>query len=211
MLETFDYSVGRLIKKIEELDWSKKTIIFFFSDNGGLEKSADQTPLRSGKANLYEGGIRVPLIVSWPGQIKPGTVNEQIVSSIDFFPTICDIAGVENTYQIDGVSLLQELRQTGSLQREAIFWHYPHYHSAGQGPCSAIRIGDFKLIEWFEKSTFGISTEGALELYNLKDDLGEQNNLVFEQSDLAIKMFQKLKAWRVSVDAQEMQRAESLK
>ena len=207
MLETLDKSVGEITKKLHELNLSKNTIVIFFSDNGGLEKEADQTPLRSGKASLYEGGIRVPFIVKWNGKVEPNTVNDEIVSSVDFFPTLVEAVGIKNDLKnVDGVSLIPVLKSQQKLSRDAIYWHYPHYHSAGQGPSGAIRKGDYKLIEWFDKSVDGIQTEGALELYNLKEDVGEQKNLVKDMPELAAKLYKMLSDWRKNVGAQEMER-----
>jgi arylsulfatase A len=207
MLETLDKSVGSLSKKLEKLNLSDNTIVIFFSDNGGLEKEADQTPLRSGKASLYEGGIRVPFIVKWKSKVKPNTTNDEIVCSVDFFPTFLEAAGIKNSFKnIDGRSLIPILMRQQVLSREAIYWHYPHYHSAGEGPSGAIRMGDFKLIEWFEKSIDGIQTDGALELYNLKDDIGEQKNLFEEKPELAARLYKKLSDWRKNTGAQEMEK-----
>jgi len=177
MLEELDSSVGKVLKKLNELKIVDKTIVIFVSDNGGLEKDAKQTPLRSGKANLYEGGIRVPLIVRWSGVTKPGSVCSEPVISADFFPTFVDILGLESKMpkQIDGVSIVPLLTQRGIFSRQAIYWHYPHYHSAGIGPCGAIRSGDYKLIEWFDETICG--TDNRYELYNLKEDIGEKNDL----------------------------------
>ncbi|MHC4464748.1 MAG: sulfatase-like hydrolase/transferase, partial [Planctomycetota bacterium] len=157
MIEEMDNSAGRLLKKLEELEIADKTIVVFFSDNGGLESAAKQTPLRSGKANLYEGGIREPLIVRWPGVVEPGSICSEPVISVDFFPTFLGILGLENKAKkpVDGVSLVPLLKQTGSLNRRAIYWHYPHYHSSSIGPCGAVRKDDYKLIEWFDETICG--------------------------------------------------------
>ena len=207
MLETLDKSVGRITKKLDELNLSDNTIVIFFSDNGGLENEANQTPLRSGKASLYEGGIRVPFIVKWNGKVEPNTLTDEIVCSVDFFPTLIKAAGITKKYEnIDGVNLLPTLIRDQKLSRETIYWHYPHYHSAGEGPCGAIRSGDYKLIEWFDKSINGIQTEGALEFYNLKEDVGEQKNLIKDMPELAAKLYKKLSDWRKNVGAQEMEK-----
>ncbi|MFB0524568.1 MAG: sulfatase-like hydrolase/transferase, partial [Phycisphaerae bacterium] len=202
MLEELDDSVGRLLKKLDELRIADKTIVIFFSDNGGLEQSARQTPLRSGKANLYEGGIRVPLIIRWPVVTKPGGICGEPVISVDFFPTVLEIIGLKNVAEEpnDGVSLVPLLKQTSRLNRQAIYWHYPHYHSSSIGPCGAIRAGDYKLIEWFDESICGPGNR--FELYNLKEDIGEQANLTKEMPEKARELKKKLQDWRNEVNAQ---------
>jgi len=201
MLETLDNSIGQILQKLDQLNLAENTVVVFFSDNGGLEKEADQSPLRNGKASLYEGGIRVPLIVRWTGKVKPGAINDELVSSIDFFVTFSEIAESTQTVKnIDGISLLPALTQTGKLSRQAIFWHYPHYHSAGEGPAGAIRQGDYKLIEWYENSLLGLKNQ--IELYNLKTDIGETQNLVHEMPEKAEELWKRLKSWRKSVMAQ---------
>lgn len=204
MMEELDGSVGRVLQKLEELKLADKTIVIFFSDNGGLEADAKQTPLRSGKANLYEGGIRVPFIVRWPGVVKPGVACSEPVISTDFFPTFRDILEVKDTPEgpIDGVSVLPLLMQTGSLNRPAIYWHYPHYHGSSIGPCSAVRAGDYKLIEWLDESVH--ADRHKLELYNLRDDPGERNNLARKLPAKAEQMRRMLDLWRYDVGAQEM-------
>jgi len=202
MIEELDTSVGRLVKKLDDLKIADKTIVVFFGDNGGLERDARQTPLRSGKANLYEGGIREPLIVRWPGIVTPGSTCSEPVISVDFFPTFVEILGLENviTNTIDGVSLLPLLTQSGTLGRRAIYWHYPHYHSSSIGPCGAVRAGDFKLIEWFDETICGPGNE--LELYNLKEDIGEQNNLAQRMPEKTRQLKNMLATWRNNVNAQ---------
>jgi len=202
MIEELDSSVGRLLRKLYELKIADKTIVVVFSDNGGLERSAKQTPLRSGKANLYEGGIRVPLIVRWPGMVTPGSTCSHPVTSVDFFPTFLDILGLENRAEksVDGVSLVPLLAQTGSPDRKAIYWHYPHYHSSSIGPCGAIRMGDYKLIEWFDESICGPGNR--FELYHLTNDIAEQNNLAKEMPDKTRQLKNMLTKWRKRVNAQ---------
>jgi arylsulfatase A-like enzyme len=202
MLEELDTSVGRLLKKLDELQIADKTVVIFVSDNGGLEKDANQTPLRSGKANLYEGGIRVPLIVRWPGVVKPGSICSEPVISVDFFTTFVDVLGLESKMpkQIDGVSIVPLLKGTGKLARRAIYWHYPHYHSAGIGPCGAVRSGDYKLIEWFDDTICG--TDNRYELYNLKEDIGEKNDLSKKMPRKVDDLKKLLANWRNKVEAQ---------
>ena len=198
MVESLDESVGRVLAAIDEAGIADRTIVFFFSDNGGLRYEGpaqkpvtDNSPLRAGKGHLYEGGIREPLIIRAPGVSKPGTVIDTPVSSVDFFPTMCAAAGL-NAGDVDGVSLLPLLRG-GSLRPRALFWHYPHYSNQGGEPGSAIREGDWKLIEWYE--------DGSLELYNLRDDIGEKTNLASTHRDKAERLHAQLVAWRKSVNA----------
>jgi len=202
MIEELDNSTGRLLKKLDELKIADKTVVVFFGDNGGLEKDAKQTPLRSGKANLYEGGIREPLIIRWPGVVKPDSTSSDPVISVDFFPTFLEIAGLEDQMKkpIDGVSLVPALNRSGTLNRRAVYWHYPHYHSSSIGPCGAVRAGDYKLIEWFDESICGPGNE--FELYNLKDDIGEQNNLAKKIPKRVEKLKKMLSNWRSEVNAQ---------
>jgi arylsulfatase A len=204
MIEELDNSVGTLLKKLDELKIADKTIVVFFSDNGGLERVAKQTPLRSGKANLYEGGIREPLVVRWPGVTRPGSICSVPVISVDFFPTFLDILSLQNkaTKAIDGVSIATLLKRSGQLRRKAIYWHYPHYHSASIGPGGAVRCGDYKLIEWYDETICG--PENTFELYNLKNDIAEQNNLAKEMPQKTKELSTMLAHWRRKVNAQMM-------
>jgi arylsulfatase A-like enzyme len=175
--------------------------VIFTSDNGGLCNGNGQiipptsnSPLRDGKSHLYEGGIRVPLIVKWPGIVKAGSVSDQIVSSIDFYPTITSACGVEKKAGIDGLDLKTVLDGTAPIQRDAIYWHFPHYNgNAGAKPGAAIRAGDWKLIEFYET--------GRRELFNVAKDMRESNNLIEQNADVAKDLHAKLSAWRESVGA----------
>jgi len=204
MIEELDDSVGLLLKKLDELDIADNTIVVFFGDNGGLEKDAKQTPLRSGKANLYEGGIREPLIIRWPQVVKAGSTCSEPVTSVDFFPTFVEIIGKTNEVKdpIDGLSLLPLLKQNGTLNRKAIYWHYPHYHSSSIGPCGAVRAGDYKLIEWYDETISGPGNE--LELYNLNEDLGEQTNLARKMPHKTKELEEMLSTWRKEIRAQTL-------
>lgn len=204
MIEELDNSVGKQLQKLDDLKIADETIVIFFSDNGGLESAAKQTPLRSGKANLYEGGVREPLIVRWPGVTKPGSVCSEPVISVDFFPTFVDILGLQNKVKnpIDGVSLVPLLKRNGPLKRKAVYWHYPHYHSSSIGPGGAIRCGDYKLIEWYDETICGQGNK--FELYNLKDDIGERNNLAKKMPEKTKELSKMLANWRRKVNAQMM-------
>jgi arylsulfatase A-like enzyme len=197
MVQSADESVGRVLDTLDELGIAEETIVFFMSDNGGLSSVTSNAPLREGKGHIYEGGIREPLIVCWPGVVRPGSECSVPVSSVDFYPTILQMAGVDDdaprNAPLDGVSLVPLLREEGNLHRDALFWHYPHYSPQRGVPAAAIRQGDFKLIEFFE--------DGHLELYNLADDIGEQNNLAEEMPEKAKAMHARLLQWRKAVDA----------
>ena len=156
---------------LNETGLTDRTLVIFTSDNGGLKGPTDNSPLRSGKGYAYEGGIRVPLIVRWPGVVQRGTLCDEPVSSVDYLPTIAEAIGSIGPIdrEIDGISLVRLLKSGGeeSLKREAIYWHFPHYRHA-PGPYSIIRARDWKLIKWYE---------GPMELYNLSNDLSEKNDL----------------------------------
>ena len=196
MVETMDDAVGRLIATLKEEGILDQTIVIFFSDNGGVHWRAKEhvhpdyvdvpitsnAPLRGGKANIYEGGTREPLIVAWPGQIEAGTRNDQaIVQSIDFFPTLTELCGLDPPESIDGISFAGALRG-GHLARDTIFCHFPHYTPAAGGiPSTSVRKGDWKLIRFYCDND---DQSHRLELYNLVEDIGESNNLSDEQPDL---------------------------
>ena len=202
MVQSVDESVGRVLRKIEELGLTENTVVIFMSDNGGLSTLANSRnaptamlPLRAGKGWLYEGGIREPLIVKWPGVADAGNICAEPVISTDFFPTMLEMAGLDSRPDLhsDGLSLTPLLRQNGSLDREAIFWHFPHYHGSGNRPSGAVRAGDYKLVEWFE--------DGQVELYNLMEDIGETHDLSQSMPEKAEVLSEMLRAWHVAVDA----------
>lgn len=199
MIESVDQSVGRVMGKLDELGIADDTIVFFMSDNGGLATAEGQPtsnlPLRGGKGWLYEGGIREPMIVKWPGVVKPGGVCAEPVTSTDFYPTMLEMAGLPLKPQqhMDGESLVPLLKGTGKPGRKAIYWHYPHYSNQGGKPGGAVRAGDFKLIESYE--------DNRVELYNLRADPGEQHDLAAEMPDKVIELRQMLHGWRSDVGA----------
>ncbi len=189
MIESVDQAVERILKALDESGLNKNTLIIFTSDNGGLKDYAtDNKPLRSGKGYPYEGGIRVPLIVRWPGEVKAGSVCHEPVSSIDFFPTICDAASVNlpSDRTIDGENLIPVLRQSGQLKRNAIYWHFPHYRGSVV-PYSIIRKKDWKLIKRYEGKTF--------ELFNLKEDISEKHDLSDKRPDKVKELNEDLVIW----------------
>jgi arylsulfatase A len=199
MIAGLDDSVGRILKRLDGLGIADRTAVIFMSDNGGVEyqgkqpeKITSNAPLRAGKGHVYEGGIREPMMIRWPGVTRAGTVCDTPVSSIDFFPTILEMAGARAPGPVDGVSLAPLLRG-GRLRREAIYWHYPHYSDQGGYPAGAVRAGDYKLIEFFE--------DGKLELYNLAKDVRESENLADREPKRAAQLHGMLQKWRRSVDA----------
>ncbi len=199
MVEAMDLAVGKVLSKLEVLGLEKNTAVIFMSDNGGLATSegapTSNLPLRAGKGWIYEGGIREPYLIRWPGVTKAGSTCDVPVISTDFFPTMLDMAGLPllPDKHKDGVSLTPLLRGGEQLDREALYWHYPHYGNQGGPPAGAIRIGDWKLIERYE--------DGRVHLYNLKDDIGEQNDLAGKHPDRVRTMRGKLHAWYKRVDA----------
>lgn len=189
MVENVDQAVGRIMRTLDETGLAQKTVVIFTSDNGGLKDySTDNAPLRAGKGYPYEGGIRVPLIVRWPGVVEPGSVSSLPVSSIDHFPTICEAASVPLPAGrvIDGTSLLPILEQTGSLKREVLCWHFPHYRGSIV-PYSIIRKGDWKLIKRYEGKPF--------ELFNLKEDISETRHLAAARPGKVRELDAELAAW----------------
>jgi len=203
MHETLDDNVGRILDKLQEEGIADRTVVMFTSDNGGFinpyqgEVVTSNLPLRSGKGALYEGGVRVPLIVHWPGNTRTGSVSDEPVSTIDLYPTILDMAGLQKELSsenhVDGISLTSLLRDPSSrLERDTLFWHYPHYY-ATTSPVSSVRQGKWKLLEFLE--------DGHLELYDLESDIGESDNLATAQPEIAQELYRKLAEWRNDVDA----------
>src|SRR5579864_3841904 len=201
MVDSVDQGVGRLLQKLDDLRIADRTVVILTSDNGGLRYEGRQTkpvtsnaPLRAGKGHLYEGGMREPLIVRWPGVVQPESVCDDPMISVDYFPTILEMAGRgKPKHAVDGVSIMPLLTQKGRLKRDAIYWHYPHYSNQGGPPAGAVRKGDYKLIEFYE--------DGRLELFNLKDDIGERRNLASSEPKKAAELHAMLKRWRESVKA----------
>ncbi|MCH8828497.1 MAG: sulfatase, partial [Planctomycetes bacterium] len=193
MVESVDDAMGRISRTLKELKLDQHTVILFTSDNGGLLGPTNNSPLRSGKGYPYEGGIRVPWIIKWPGVVKPGSVSHVPISSVDLFPTIVKAAGCrlpENRI-LDGEDLKPVLAGTGGLNRTALYWHFPHYRHA-PGPYSIIRDGDWKLIKWYE---------GRISLFNLKTDLSEKTDLAATNPHKRRELEQKLMAHLKSVGA----------
>lgn len=212
MIASVDESVGRIMAVLEELKLADNTVLIFSSDNGGvggyeregIKKAGDITdnaPLRSGKGSLYEGGTRDPFIVRWAGVTKPGTTTDVPTIHVDLYPTLLDVAGAKPpaNYALDGESLAPLFRNaSAALKRDAIYQHFPGYLGAGAGswrttPVGTVQVGDWKLMEFFE--------DRRLELYNLKDDVGEKTNLAEKMPDKAKELHTKLIAWREAIKA----------
>ncbi len=196
LLESVDDSVGQIMTTLDELQLSSNTLIIFTSDNGGLLGSTANPPFRAGKGSAYEGGVRIPLILRWPGTIQPGTTCPTPVITPDFYPTLLAISGAtpRRPSPVDGENLLPLLKQSGPLQRDTLYWHYPHYHPGGATPYSALRQGDWRLIEFHE--------DHHLELYNLKTDTAEANDLATALPETAATLQRKLHAWLKETGAQ---------
>lgn len=196
MIEAMDGAIGRVLDELDQIGLGENTLVVFTSDNGGFGGVADNRPLRAEKGYLYEGGIRVPLIVRWPGVVKPGSVSGVPVISMDFYPTFMEVAGIGPRIPVDteGESLLPLLNGTGRPRRKAVFFHYPNYafHRSNRLG-SAMRAGRHKLIEYFD--------DGSLELYDLLTDPGETKNLASNLPAIADRMRMELAAWRRDVGA----------
>jgi uncharacterized sulfatase len=207
MLEFMDTHIGRLLQKVDELGLTDKTVVVFFGDNGMFGVPDTLKPLRGAKGYLYEAGIREPLLVRWPGKVKAGSVCDVPVISNDFFPTLLALAGQSaNPPNLDGVSLLPLLKQTGSVNREALYFHYPHYSPQGGKPSGAIITGRYKLITWYEKEVDAANPLDAVELFDLEKDISEQHDLAKSMPDKARELYRKFKHWQESAGAQHMRR-----
>jgi arylsulfatase A-like enzyme len=206
MIKSVDRGVGRIMETLDALGMAENTLLIVYSDNGGLggyrsiglEENGvtDHAPLKGGKGSFYEGGIRVPLIVRWPGVVRPGTTTDEPVNSVDFYPTLLDLAGeaLPEADGLSGVSFLPVLRDaTASLDREALYWHFPGYLQAyGPGdwrttPVSVVRSGPWKLLKFYEGD--------RLELYNLDEDIGETRNLARQRPEVRERLLDRLTGW----------------
>jgi arylsulfatase A-like enzyme len=218
MVESMDQSLGRVLESLKSLGLEDRTLVIFTSDNGGMSAanfgkpdrviapgqlhaaySTSNLPLRGGKGWLYEGGLRVPLIVKWPGQALPGTTSDVPVISMDCYPSLLEMAGLpaRPMQHRDGVSFAKLLKGGKTLDREAIYWHFPHYSNHGlQSPGGAVRAGDFKLIEYFEN--------GTMQLFNLKNDPGELRDMAQNDPQTADRLKRLLHEWRGNAAAKMM-------
>jgi arylsulfatase A-like enzyme len=203
MLEHVDDNVGRVLNTIHDLGMDDKTIVIFYSDNGAVTRCnfkpllyTMNQPLRGNKGSVYEGGIRVPLIVRWPGVTQAGSTSDAQITSMDFYPTLLEMANLplRPEQHLDGISF-SGVFSGKPLDRKSLHWHFPHHSRHLMGfPSGAIRTGDWKLIEWFE--------DDKIELYNLKEDLGEQNNIAGNFPKKKKELLDDLRQWRKEVDAQ---------
>jgi arylsulfatase A len=195
MIEAMDLAIGRLLKALKKMDAEKDSLVIFTSDNGGFAGVSDCRPLRESKGHLYEGGIRVPMIVRWPGRVPPDTLCKVPVTSMDFYPTFLDIAGLKPSGKpIDGESLLPLFRETGKLTRKTIYFHFPNYAwHMGNRLAGAVREGKWKMIRNYD--------DGSLELYDLHKDLSEKKNLAKKSPKVAKHLNQKLSSWLKETNA----------
>ncbi len=218
MVESVDESLGRVVAKLKALGLAEDTIIIFTSDNGGMSAanfglsdrvipsadldeyySTSNLPLRGAKGWLYEGGIRVPLIIKWPGKGKVGSICHEPVIGTDYYPTILDMVGIPAVPQqhLDGKSLMPLFQGQAPLDRDALYWHFPHYSNHGmQSPGGAIRCGNYKLLEYFEN--------GTVQLFDLEADLEEQNDLSQRHPEIASRLLKRLRQWQEEVGAEMM-------
>lgn len=200
MIENLDTNIGRVLDTLERLGKERNTIVIFYSDNGGLSNDdrapTSNAPLRDGKSYMYEGGIREPLLIKWPGVVPGGSTCGGQVTSTDFYPTLLECCGIPlvPSQHVDGKSFLPLLQDPSrAWDRGPIFWHYPHYNGNGARPASCVIDGAWKLIEWLE--------DGTIELFNVVDDVGEHHDLAREQPALRDRLLALLGAWRIEVQA----------
>lgn len=206
MIDSVDQSVGRIVKALDDGGLSERTLLVFFSDNGGHGNVTSMAPLRGAKGMLYEGGVRVPMIARWPGRVQRGSRCDVPVIGVDLYPTFLDVAAADRPegYELDGESLLPLLTSEAEdrFADRALFWHFPAYLQGTRKrigrpfrtrPAGAIRVGNYKLLEFFE--------DGRLELYDLDKDIGEATDLSESHVNVATKLHARLKAWRAEVDA----------
>lgn len=205
MVASLDQSVGRVLERLDRHGIADNTLVIFTSDNGGLTQRygkhdgfTENLPLRRGKGSAYEGGVRIPAIVRWPGVTAAGSVCDEPIMTTDYYPTLLEVTSVAgdatHNKSLDGKSITPLLRDPTSTLHRDLYWHYPHYHAGGDSPYSAIRSGPWKLIEFHEHN--------GVELYNLTDDLGEQHDLAATMPDRVALLRDKLHAWREQMQAQ---------
>jgi arylsulfatase A-like enzyme len=200
MIESMDDCVGRILDKLESLQLTDNTIVIFTSDNGGLSvhefagtPATHNSPYRAGKGFLYEGGLRVPTIIRWPGKIKPAVIDRPLVNT-DWTPTLLDMAGVEPPKDLDGIDLAPQLVGIAEPAPRLFFWHFPHYNNQGGRPAGAVRDGDWKYILYYDT--------GRAELYNLKDDVAEAHDIAAENVDTADRLHKLHAEWLKRIGAQ---------
>jgi len=203
MVESLDDGVGQIIATLKEQGLLENTLVIFTSDNGGLGLDelgpipTNMAPLRKWKGHIYEGGTRIPAILNWPGKIEQGKVSDSYFSTIDYLPTLCEITGISVIPKnVDGESVLSLFLHPENCNNpnRSIFWHYPHFSNQLGRPAGSVRVGDYKLVELYETET--------VELYNLKDDISESNDLSASMKEKTQEMHQMLKSWRKKMNAQ---------
>lgn len=207
MIESVDSGVGRIVELLKELDLDDNTVIVFTSDNGGYGPATSMSPLKGYKGTYYEGGIREPFFITWPGVVEPGSSSEQPIINVDLYPTFCEMTGAElpTDQAVDGQSLMPLLRGESGFKDRAIFWHFPAYLDSyarsdqqrdllfRTRPCSVMRFGDWKLHEYFE--------DGGLELYNLREDIGESKDLSASMPEKTNELHAMMQTWRREIGA----------
>lgn len=201
MVASLDQSVGRIVKQLNDSRLSDNTIIVFTSDNGGLTQRygkhdgfTENIPLRRGKGSAYEGGVRVPTVISWPGITAPGSECDDPIMTIDYFPTFIQMAQATSPNHTDGLNIVPLLKDSSAEFDRNLYWHYPHYHAGGDGPYSAVRSGHYRLIEFHE--------DNSVQLYDLANDIGEQTNLAAKLPERTAQLKADLERWRISIAAQ---------
>jgi arylsulfatase A-like enzyme len=204
MTACVDRSVGQLLDSLRMSGREHNTVVVFTSDHGAFGRSEERKPLRGAKADLYEGGLRVPLLVRWPGRVPTGERGGNVFGT-DLLPTLLDLVGQRTMDKFDGVSWRVQLTDPGAAAPDrALFWHFPHYHHLGPGPCGAVRVGNWKLVEWFERTISDRNEGSPRELFDVESDPGETRNLAEVLPKLCGELADRLSAWRREVGAQEM-------
>lgn len=203
MVEAMDQAVGRVLRQLEDSGVADHTIVIFTSDHGGLSTSegwpTSNLPYRGGKGWLYEGGLRVPFIIRYPGVTPPGSFYADAVSTLDIYPTLARAAKADIEHEIDGIDLTDALGG-GRIDRGPLYWHYPHYPNQGAFPGGAVTEGDYKLIQRYE--------DGSVHLYNLQEDVGERNDLAASHPEIVEKLKPKFHDWLKSQNARFLQERE---
>jgi arylsulfatase A-like enzyme len=201
VIETIDETVGRLLAKLDELKIASNTIVIFTSDNGGLHvpegghrRVTHNSPFRAGKGFVYEGGLRIPLIVRWPGHVTAGKVRDEPVINTDWIPTLLEMAGVGAAPGLDGISFASMLMQNSAAPERPFFWHFPHYTNQGSRPSGAMRDRNWMLVEYYD--------DKAVELYDLAKDLAETRDLAKKKPERVKQMRAALENWRRNINAQ---------
>jgi arylsulfatase A-like enzyme len=194
MVESVDQSIGRILLSLDELGLEDNTVVIFTSDNGAMESVTDNSPFRRGKGHLYEGGLRVPYIMKWPGHIKPGSASHNPTISSDIYATIIDIVGPTTTpgSPLDGRSLMKDFKGETAVSDFNLYWYYPHYSPQQNMPGAAIRSGDYKLIEFYDPQ--------KIELYDLANDIGETHDLADSLPELKDNLLEELHKWLASTN-----------